>query len=335
MQYQPFLPEVASGTIDPRAVVVPLRSVLPHVADRRRPRCTAIDHGRGGSRRARPTDGTLALDYDVLVLTAGSWSRVLPVPGLAEHGRGVQDDPGGHLAAQPRAVAPRRSPPRPTTRTVVARALDVRLRGGGLRRRGGAGGAGGPGARRARRPTRRSAATTCAGCWWRRVRRSCPSSPTTWRAYAQRLAHGARHRGARSDTRLDSAEGGVMRLSDGDDVRRRDARVDGRGEAVAAGRAERAPAGRTGPGAGGRRAPRGGGPDDAWAAGDLAAVPDLAMGGFCPPTAQHALREGRRLGRNLVGGAHRSRAPSTRSSGATWAACARSAATRASRTSWV
>ena len=30
MQYQPFLPEVASGTIDPRAVVVPLRRVLEH-----------------------------------------------------------------------------------------------------------------------------------------------------------------------------------------------------------------------------------------------------------------------------------------------------------------
>src|SRR5215211_6789150 len=30
MQYQPFLPEVASGTIDPRAVVVPLRPVLKH-----------------------------------------------------------------------------------------------------------------------------------------------------------------------------------------------------------------------------------------------------------------------------------------------------------------
>jgi NADH dehydrogenase len=30
MQYQPFLPEVASGTIDPRAVVVPLRRVLRH-----------------------------------------------------------------------------------------------------------------------------------------------------------------------------------------------------------------------------------------------------------------------------------------------------------------
>jgi len=29
-QYQPFLPEVASGTIDPRAAVVPLRRVLRH-----------------------------------------------------------------------------------------------------------------------------------------------------------------------------------------------------------------------------------------------------------------------------------------------------------------
>jgi NADH dehydrogenase len=38
----------------------------------------------------------------------------------------------------------------------------------------------------------------------------------------------------------------------------------------------------------------------AWAAGDIAAVPDRTTGGQTPPTAQHALREGRRLGRNVV-----------------------------------
>ena len=38
----------------------------------------------------------------------------------------------------------------------------------------------------------------------------------------------------------------------------------------------------------------------AWAAGDLAAVPDVVLGGTSPPTAQHALRQGRRLGRNLA-----------------------------------
>ncbi len=37
-----------------------------------------------------------------------------------------------------------------------------------------------------------------------------------------------------------------------------------------------------------------------WALGDTAEVPDVRTGGLHPPTAQHALREGARLGRNLV-----------------------------------
>jgi NADH dehydrogenase len=38
----------------------------------------------------------------------------------------------------------------------------------------------------------------------------------------------------------------------------------------------------------------------AWTAGDCAAVPDLVAGGICPPTAQHALRQARRLAANLA-----------------------------------
>jgi NADH dehydrogenase len=37
-----------------------------------------------------------------------------------------------------------------------------------------------------------------------------------------------------------------------------------------------------------------------WALGDSAAVPDLMRGNMCPPTAQHALRQGKRLARNIV-----------------------------------
>jgi NADH:ubiquinone reductase (H+-translocating) len=41
--------------------------------------------------------------------------------------------------------------------------------------------------------------------------------------------------------------------------------------------------------------------DGAWAAGDCAAVPDLINPGkFCPPNAQHALREGNHIGDNLA-----------------------------------
>ncbi|MEX2406564.1 MAG: FAD-dependent oxidoreductase, partial [Actinomycetota bacterium] len=89
MQYQPFLPEVASGTIDPRAVAVPLRTTLRHceivIGEVER-----LDHG---ARKAtiRLADGTeRGLAYDVLVLTPGSTSRVLPIPGLAEHGIGFK-----------------------------------------------------------------------------------------------------------------------------------------------------------------------------------------------------------------------------------------------------
>ncbi len=37
-----------------------------------------------------------------------------------------------------------------------------------------------------------------------------------------------------------------------------------------------------------------------WAVGDSAAVPDTVAGGTCPPTAQYALRQGRRLADNIV-----------------------------------
>src|SRR5918992_1065433 len=89
MQYQPFLPEVASGTIDPRAVVVPLRTALRHceivvgTVDR-------VDHTK---RRAVATlaDGSeRELAYDVIVLAPGSTSRVLPISGLAENGVGFK-----------------------------------------------------------------------------------------------------------------------------------------------------------------------------------------------------------------------------------------------------
>jgi NADH:ubiquinone reductase (H+-translocating) len=37
-----------------------------------------------------------------------------------------------------------------------------------------------------------------------------------------------------------------------------------------------------------------------WALGDCALIPDLATGRFCPPTAQHALRQGKAVARNVL-----------------------------------
>jgi NADH dehydrogenase len=43
------------------------------------------------------------------------------------------------------------------------------------------------------------------------------------------------------------------------------------------------------------------GQENVWALGDIAAVPDPARPGeACPPTAQHAVRQGKRLGRNVA-----------------------------------
>jgi NADH dehydrogenase len=42
------------------------------------------------------------------------------------------------------------------------------------------------------------------------------------------------------------------------------------------------------------------GVDGLWALGDCALVPDPATGGYCPPTAQHASREGKVLAHNII-----------------------------------
>ena len=89
LQYQPFLPEAASGTIEPRHVLVALRRVL------RRTRLIVgevetIDHAAHRARVHLLEGSSVDLDYDVLVLAPGSVSRVLPVPGLAEHAVGFK-----------------------------------------------------------------------------------------------------------------------------------------------------------------------------------------------------------------------------------------------------
>ncbi|MFI7020955.1 NAD(P)/FAD-dependent oxidoreductase [Streptomyces sp. NPDC050164] len=94
MTYQPFLPEAAAGAISPRHVVVPLRRVL----DRCRVvigEATAIDHAKRTATittLATEEEGTggQQLTYDELVLAPGSVSRALPVPGLADHGIGFK-----------------------------------------------------------------------------------------------------------------------------------------------------------------------------------------------------------------------------------------------------
>ena len=70
MTYQPFLPEAAAGSIEPRHVVVPLRKVLKncHVLAGR---ITTLNHAQRVARFA-PNEGEEAdIEYDVLVMAPG------------------------------------------------------------------------------------------------------------------------------------------------------------------------------------------------------------------------------------------------------------------------
>ena len=89
MTYQPFLPEAAAGSIEPRHVVVPLRRVLRrcHVLTAR---VTAIEHANKTVTVEAPDGHIEQLNYDVLVVALGSVARLLPIPGLAEQGIAIK-----------------------------------------------------------------------------------------------------------------------------------------------------------------------------------------------------------------------------------------------------
>jgi NADH dehydrogenase len=295
MQYQPFLPEVASGTIDPRAVVVPLRSVLRHcdveIGEVRR-----VDHG------ARTADVALAdgrehrIPYDVLVLAPGSTSRVLPIPGLAENGVGFK--------TVQEAIY---------LRNRVLSRLDVAAATDDLERRRAAltfvfvgGGYAGVEALGELEDLARDAIghypdLRASDMRWVLVDlapKILPELGEDLAAYAvERLI--ARGIEVRTATGLESFEGGLVRLSDGESfaaetlvwtagvrpsplARTSGFPVDGTGRVLT------------------DEWLRVSGVDDAWAAGDAAAVPDRTTGGTMPPTAQHGMRQGRHLARNLT-----------------------------------
>jgi NADH dehydrogenase len=87
--YTPFLPEAAAGTLEPRHVVTPLREIL----DRTYLRLGSIAGHDPVAKTVelRTREGEAEqLPYDQLLLALGSVSRVLPVPGLSEHAIGFK-----------------------------------------------------------------------------------------------------------------------------------------------------------------------------------------------------------------------------------------------------
>lgn len=89
MLYVPLLPEVAGGTLDPRRVAVPLRTKLKRTR-------TVLGDVTGvdlGNRTVTVTnvEGTdTELTWDRLVIASGSVTRLLSIPGVAEHAKGFK-----------------------------------------------------------------------------------------------------------------------------------------------------------------------------------------------------------------------------------------------------
>jgi NADH dehydrogenase len=89
MLFASMLPEAASGTIEPRHVVVPLRIMCPH-ADLILGR--AVSHDPELQRvQVETEESVINVSYSRLVVALGAIPRTFPIPGLAEHAMGFKD----------------------------------------------------------------------------------------------------------------------------------------------------------------------------------------------------------------------------------------------------
>ncbi len=89
MTYQPFLPEVAAGSIEARHSVVALRRHLSKtkvVAGK----VTGITHADKTATITPSVGEPYQVRYDQIVVTAGAVSRTFPIPGIADNAIGLK-----------------------------------------------------------------------------------------------------------------------------------------------------------------------------------------------------------------------------------------------------
>jgi NADH dehydrogenase len=298
MTYQPFLPEAAAGSVEPRHVVVPLRKVL-HKCNVITGSVTKIEHRRKVV-CIQPVEGDpYEFGYDLLVVCLGSVSRLLPIPGLAESGIGFKTVGEAiylrnHVLSRLDLAASTNDPQRRKA------ALTFVFVGGGY--------AGVEAMAEledmARYATRYIPSVDPDEMRWVLVEaasRIMPEVSVRLSAYTvDRLRE--RNIDVRLNTRLESAVGGHITLSDGDEfdaetlvwtagvkanpiLRESDLPLDEHGRLPCS-------ANLTVKGVQG-----------VFAAGDCAAVPDLSKSdpnALCSPSAQHAVRQAKTLAGNIV-----------------------------------
>ncbi|BDZ49634.1 dehydrogenase [Frondihabitans sucicola] len=89
MTYQPFLPEVAAGSIEPRHAIVSLRRHLKRT-NVITAKVSKIDHATKTATITPEVGDEWTIDYDQVVVTAGAVSRTFPIPGVADEAIGLK-----------------------------------------------------------------------------------------------------------------------------------------------------------------------------------------------------------------------------------------------------
>ena len=89
MLYTPLLPEAAAGSVEPRHVTVPLRTMCPH-ADLVLGSVTGLD-AQGRVVQVESEAGDIEIAYADLVIALGAVARMPDLPGLREHALGLKD----------------------------------------------------------------------------------------------------------------------------------------------------------------------------------------------------------------------------------------------------
>ena len=298
MTYQPFLPEAAAGNLEPRHMVVPLRKVLDK-CEVLSGSITRVDHA---NRRVcfRPDEGAERdIGYDVLVVACGSVAKTLPIPGLAENGIAFRTIAEA-IYLRNRVLSRLDLAAATDDAAIRARALNFVFVGGGY--------AGIEAIAEledmARDALKFYPSLDVADMSWTMVEATGRILPEVSLDMAEYTVRQLEKQGVkvRLNTKVESMTDGHVVLSDGsrfdadtivwtagvrpnplleasdlplDEVKRVRCSADLRVIGV----------------------------ENAWAAGDCAAVPDLskeAEGAMCGPTAQHAVRQAKCLGDNIV-----------------------------------
>jgi len=302
MTYQPFLPEVVAGSIEARHTVVSHRRHLKNT-NIVIGKMTKIDHASKTATIELSGAGQTTLSYDHVVVTAGAVSRTFPIPGVAENAIGLKTveeaieirnrilsnfDKAANLPAGPERD-------RLLTFVVVGggfAGIEVFAEMRNL----------------ASYLLRYYPTLSFADTKFHLIEAMGRIMPEVSQKTSEWVLEDLDRRGAKVhlNTQLTSAVDGVVELSTGEkfesDVivwtagvmaspyaKNTDLPMDERGRIMALPTLQ---VGKEGTAI-----------DGAWTAGDVAAVPDLTgggVGGFCVPNAQHAVRQGKLLAKNLV-----------------------------------